>query len=78
MIRLILGLSLAGSGWVCAGIYLLLTARAVGRAVSGADPASVGDAVAMMGLGIVSWASLVWLGSLFGVPAPRFLRRRKR
>lgn len=78
MRRLIIGFSLAVAGWVCAGIYLILTAQSIGHAVSHGDPSSVANAAAMFGLGAVSWLVLILLGSFFGIPSPRFLRRKQR
>ena len=78
MRRLVIGFSLAAAGWVCAGIYVILAAQAIGRAVSHADPSSAGNAAAMLGLGAVSWLVLIFLSTLFGIPGPKFLGRRKR
>jgi hypothetical protein len=72
-----IGLILALSGWACAVVYLILTGQAIGKAVAGADMSFLGDAAASFVTGLVSWAVLIYLGSLFGIRRPRPLRRKK-
>ena len=78
MKRLVIGLSLALSGWVCAGIYLILAAQAFGKAVSHGNWAFTSDAAIMLLLGVVSWAVLTYLAGLFGIRRPRIMRKRNR
>lgn len=78
MKRLVIGLSLAVSAWVCAGIYLILAAQALGKAVSQGNAALFGDAAFLVVLGVVSWTVLLYLGSLFGIRRPRIMRKKNR
>ena len=78
MKRFVIGFSLALSGWVCAGIYLVLAAQAVGKAVTQASVAFFGDAAFLLVLGVVSWAVLIYIGGLFGIRRPRLMRKKNR
>ncbi len=78
MKRLIVGFSLALSGWVCAGIYLILAAQALGKAVNQGNWAFAGDAAFMLGLGAVSWGVMLSLASLLGIRRPRIMRKKSR
>lgn len=78
MKRLVVGFSLALSGWVCGGIYLILAARALSDAVKQGNWAFVGEAAFTLGLGVVSWAVLLYLASLLGIRRPRIMRKRSR
>jgi hypothetical protein len=77
MRRLMIWLILALSDWACAAIYLILTGQAIGQAVAGANISVLGDAAVSFATGLVSWAVLIYLGSLFGIRRPRLLRRKK-
>jgi hypothetical protein len=78
MRRVMIGLILAMSGWACAGIYLILTVRALGNAVTRANVFLVGDAALSFVTGLVSWSVLVYLGSLFGIRRPRLQRKKNK
>ncbi|GAP61380.1 hypothetical protein AHiyo1_50800 [Arthrobacter sp. Hiyo1] len=78
MKRFVIGFSLALSGWVCAGIYLILAAQAVGKSVSQANVAFLGDAAFSVATGAVSWAVLIYIGGLFGIRRPRLIRKKNR
>ena len=78
MRRTMIGLILALSGWVCVGIYLLLTGQALWNAIAQTNPSLLGDAAGSFATGVVSWAVLVYFGSLFGIRRPRLLRKKNR
>lgn len=69
-----IGLILALSGWACAGIYLILTLQGIESAIAQVDLSLLGGAAVSFATGLVSWAVLVYLGSLFGIKRPRLLR----
>lgn len=77
MKRFVIGFSLALSAWVCAGMYLILAAQAIGKAVTQANLAFLGDAAVSLGTGVLSWGVLLYLGGLFGIRLPRFLRKNR-
>lgn len=78
MKRFVIGFTLALSAWVCAGIYLILTAQALGKAATQGNVAFLGDAAFLLVLGVVSWAVQLYLGSLFGIRLPRIMRKKNR
>lgn len=78
MKRFVVGFSLALSAWVCAGIYLILAAQAFGKAVAQGNASFLGEAAFLLVLGVVSWAVLLYLGSLFGIRRPRLMRKKNR
>ena len=78
MKRLIVGITLAISAWVCAGIYLILAAQAFGKAADQGNASFLGEGAYLLALGVVSWAVLLFLGSLFGIKLPRLMRKKNR
>lgn len=78
MKRFIVGITLAVSAWVCAGIYLILAAQAFGKAVAHGNASFLGEGAYLLVLGAVSWIVLLFLGSLFGIKLPRLTRKKNR
>lgn len=78
MKRFIVGFSLALSGWACAGIYLMLAAQAFGKAVAHGNVSFLGEGAFLLVLGVVSWAVLLFFGSLLGIRLPRLIRGKNR
>ena len=78
MKRFVVGISLALSAWVCAGIYLILAAQAFGKAVAQGNASFLGEGAFLLFLGVVSWVVLIYLGSLFGIRGPRLMRKKNR
>ncbi|WP_454812962.1 hypothetical protein [Paenarthrobacter nitroguajacolicus] len=78
MRRFIVGITLATSAWVCAGIYLILAAQAFGKAAAHGNASLLGEGAYLLFLGVMSWAVLLFLGSLFGIKLPRLTRKKNR